>query len=842
MSLLMLVDGHSNLYRAFYAIRAPLTAPDGTPTGAVLGFLRMHHKLLREFSPSHVAVAFDVGGETFRTQLDSSYKANRPPMPEDLEVQTPLVMEALQLLGTRVVQAEGVEADDVLGTLAVQAARSGVEVVLASGDKDLMQLVGPRIRLWHTRLERLLDESGVEEVFGVLPEQVADVLALMGDSSDNVPGCPGIGEKGARDLIRRWGSVASVYEHLAEVTPPRARKALAEHRDEVERSLELVRIRTEVELSLEPADLVVGEMDRPELVALYQRLGLSSLLADLGEKTAPASEPEGSPPIELASEADVLVGLSNEEGLGLAFDGTTLALATESGVRLCRQPSTATLKRVFASGTRLWCHDAKGLLSQLRTKETMPADLIRDTMLAGYLLAPGEPQRLADLCARHQVPPAPPDDLGGTALAVLRLAQTLEARLADLGLRPLFENLELPLAPVLERMEHAGIALDTEVLEELSARLGRSLAELERDIHHEAGGPFNINSPQQLSEVLFDRLQLPILRRTSKTRAASTDAEVLMELARRGHRLPALLLEFREQSKLKSTYVEALPRQVGADGRVHCRFNQAVTATGRLSSSDPNLQNIPVRTSLGREVRRAFVAQKGWALLAADYSQIELRVLAHLSEDPALVRAFSMDEDIHVATAALVFNVAPELVSQEQRRAAKTINFGLIYGMGAFALGRDLGVSTGEAQSFIDSYFSRMPRVREFMDETLAAARKTGMVRTMFGRPRWIPGLDSRNPQVRGNAERQACNAPIQGTAADIIKRAMVALDRELSSRDLPARLLLQVHDELVLEVRSDACTEIIFLVHEAMECAAELRTPLRVESGAGASWADAKG
>lgn len=842
MSLMVLVDGHSNLYRAFYAIRAPLTAPDGTPTGAILGFLRMHHKLLREFSPSHVAVAFDAGGETFRTRLDSEYKAQRPAMPEDLEVQVPMTMNALELLGARVLQIPDVEADDVLGTIAHQAAAAGLDVVLASGDKDLMQLVGPRVRLWHTRLERLLDEEGVAEVFGAPPGRVADVLALMGDSSDNVPGCPGIGEKGAKELIREWGSVAALYENLEHVTPPRARKALGENREQVERSLELVRIRVDLDLPYAPGDLAAGAMDRPKLIDLYRKLGFTSLLAELGEEASPPEPQRPQVPVHALSDVDLLNGLPSEETVGIAFDGTDLAVATHDEVRTCSRPGDTTLKGALAAGRQVWCHDLKGMLFRLRGESVFPDALCRDAMLAGYLLNPGEPQGVPALCSRFRIPYPTDDGPAETALAVSRLAPILERQMAELDLHPLFKDLELPLAPVLEQMEHVGIGLDTAVLADLSGRLERSLADLERDIHAAAGGPFNINSSQQLADVLFERLQLPVLRRTAKTRAASTDAEVLQELARRGHHVPALLLDYREQVKLKSTYVDALPRQVGNDGRIHCRFNQAVTATGRLSSSDPNLQNIPVRSGLGREVRRAFTAQPGWLLLVADYSQIELRILAHLSEDPALVAAFARDEDIHRTTAALVFNVSPELVSPEQRRAAKVINFGLIYGMGAYALGKDLGVSTAEAQRFITAYFSRMPRVKEFMEETVAGARREGLVRTAFGRLRWIPGLDSRNAPIRSNAERQACNAPVQGTAADVIKRAMVVLQQELRARQLPARLLLQVHDELVLEVRSDAVDEARTLVLDVMTHAGGLRVPLQVDSGTGSSWADAKG
>jgi DNA polymerase-1 len=463
-------------------------------------------------------------------------------------------------------------------------------------------------------------------------------------------------------------------------------------------------------------------------------------------------------------------------------------------------------------------------------------------MLAGYLLAPGESVELGALSGRLGVPPPAGEAPDERARAVAALAPLLAKRLKKEGLEEVFTTLELPLVPVLEEMERHGIRLDTAVLEELDRRLVASLAELEREIHSEAGGPFNINSPQQLADVLFERRGLPVLRRTAKTRVPSTDADVLSELAARGHRLPALLIEYREQAKIKSTYVDALPKQVGADGRVHTRFNQAVAATGRLSSSDPNLQNIPVRTELGREVRRAFVADPHHVLLAADYSQIELRVLAHLSEDPTLKEAFSRGEDIHRATAALVFGVAPELVGPEQRRAAKTINFGLIYGMGAYALARELGVSNAEAQKFIEAYFARLPKVREYLDRTKEQARETGKVSTLFGRVRFISGLDATNSQVRGNAERQAINAPVQGTAADLMKLAMIRLHRELAEQGLPARLLLQVHDELILEVPHKIEKEAGTLVKRIMEGVAELRVPLKVDIGTGNSWAAAKG
>jgi DNA polymerase-1 len=840
MPRLLLVDGHSNLYRAFYAIRAPLSAPDGTPTAAAYGFLRMFHKLLRELEPTHVAVAFDAGEETFRTRLDERYKAQRPPMPKDLAVQIPTTQEALEYLGVTVLAVPDVEADDVIGALASQAASAGSEVVIASTDKDLMQLVhDPRVRMWHTRLERLLDEKGVEEVFGVPPERVVDVLALMGDSSDNVPGCPGIGEKGARQLIATWGNLDEVLAHVEEVVPPRARTALMEHRGEVELSRELVRLRTDLDLGLKLDGLSRRPADTPALTALYRRLGFTSLLAEL----AVAALAEAGASVRRVDADGAAAFLARPGPLAVALDEGALVVADRTEAVLVSGAATKLAALVAEVAGTTWCYDAKALLARVRDGGASAAAVPCDAMLAGYLLAPGEAVDLAALCRRYGVPvPADDAEPGERAVAIARLAPLLGAHLDGEGLGSVFEDIELPLVPVLEAMERNGITLDADVLADLSHRLEASLLDLEHEIRAEAGVPFNLNSPQQLAEVLFKHRGLPVLRRTAKTRAPSTDADVLAELASRGYRLPGLILEYREQAKLKSTYVDALPRQVGADGRVHTRFNQAVAATGRLSSSDPNLQNIPVRTELGREVRRAFVASPGSSLVAADYSQVELRILAHLSGESTLIDAFARGEDIHRATAALVLGVRPGEVSPEQRRAAKTINFGLIYGMGAYALGRALGVDTAEAQRFIDAYFARLPRVRELLDAIKEEARRTGKVRTMFGRVRWISGLDSRNANQRGNAERQAINAPIQGTAADLIKLAMIRLHRRLPEAPQPTRLLLQVHDEVVLESPSAAAEDAAAMAREAMEGVAELSVPLRADAAVGRSWAEAKG
>jgi len=840
MTRLLLVDGHSNLYRAFFAIR-DLRAADGTPTNAAYGFLRMLGKLLKELHPTHVGVVFDVGGETFRSRLDGRYKAQRPPIPEELAVQIPLVQEALQYLGIPVLAVPEVEADDVMGTLAARAAETDLEVILATSDKDLMQLVrDPAVSLWHTRLERRLDERGVEEVFGVPPPQVVEVLALQGDASDNVPGCRGIGEKGARELIRRWGSVDEVYAHLDQITPPRTQRALAEHREEVLLSRELVRIRADLPLELDPAALRRGAVDRERLTALYRRLGFTSLLAELeGATPPPACAAAGRREVGMEQLRQRLAGGSET---AVAFSGGALALAGDGEVWVAPCPPEAAAQLLIPHLAQLRCHDAKALIAVLGGAAVTGEAVPWDTMLAGYLLAPGEAVDLPALCARAQVPAPSHEEAGEIAAAVARAAPELARALAREGLTAVLHELELPLVPVLEAMERRGILLDLAALGDLSRRLEASLAELEREVHAEAGHPFNLNSPQQLADVLFQQRGLPVLRRTAKTRAPSTDADVLAELARQGHRLPALILEYREQAKLKSTYVDALPRQADAQGRVHTRFNQAVTATGRLSSSDPNLQNIPVRSELGREVRRAFIAAPGYRLVVADYSQIELRVLAHFSQDPGLVAAFAAGEDIHRATAARVFDLAPELVTAEQRRAAKTINFGLIYGMGAQALGRELGVTPRQAQRFIDAYFQQFPRVRSFMEEVRQRARLNGKVSTLLGRHRYIAGLDSANQAVRANAERQACNAPIQGTAADLIKLAMIRLAGELRRRTAAAHLLLQVHDELVLEVREDQVEEVATLARQVMAAAAPLAVPLKVDVGVGRAWADAKG
>ncbi len=840
MDRLLLVDGHSNLYRAHFALRDNLTAPDGTPTGAAYGFLRMLHRMLEDLQPTHVGVAFDVSRITFRTRLDERYKAQRKPMPPELKAQIPFVREALENLGIPILELPDFEADDVIGTLAVKAAQVPMECIIATSDKDMLQLIrDPWLKVWHTRHERLLDEAAAEEFFGVPPARVVDVLALMGDASDNVPGCPGIGEKGARKLVRQWGSVEEIYRHLDEVTPARPRHALEANREEVELSRQLVEIRTDLDI---PLDLEALRRSAPEisgLADLYRRLGFTSLLAalDLTDNEAQTLDVHEVLPPALAQTAGALV-----------LDGELAAVALSGEVLACRAPRHELAAVLGPNLNEAWTvFSSKELIRTLRDEGFEWAAQPRDLVLAAYLLNPGEEMHLDAVARRHlsvlkPAPQAADPELsvaGEHALWIRDAAGTVFSELETWGLRGVYDRIEAPLAPVLERMERTGIRVDSKVLAGLSRRLASSLADLEREIFNEAGATFNINSPRQLGEVMFERLHYPVIKRTAKTKRPSTGVEVLSELARRGFRLPALILEYREQSKLKSTYVDALPQQIGSDGRIHTRFHQTVTATGRLSSSDPNLQNIPVRSELGREVRRAFVAEPGFSLITADYSQIELRVLAHMSSDPNLIAAFQNGEDIHRATAAAILGKDPSDISKNERRAAKTVNFGLIYGMGAYSLARDLGVDVAQAQAFIDAYFERFPRVKAYMDGLREVARRKGVVTTLFGRVRRIANLDHRSANVRAAAERMAINAPIQGTAADLIKLAMIELDHQLRGNE--ARLLLQVHDELILETPRGTERETAALVRNIMEHRIELKVPLIVDVGWGDSWYDAK-
>ncbi len=883
-----LIDGSSQMYRAYHAIHG-LTGPDGKSTNAVYGFVTMLRKLIADHQPELIAAAFDVKGPTFRTGLAADYKANRAPMPGDLAEQVPWVHEACEALGVPVLTHEKYEADDVIGTLAERAIADGLEVAIVTGDKDFFQLVRAGVHVFNPRDDGIwYDPDGVREKFGVAPSQVVDVLSLMGDAVDNIKGVPGIGEKGARELIATHDSLDALLADVASVSKKRYRTLLETHADAARQSRELVRIHTDVPVAFEHDALRYNGPMPERCFALFSSLGFRTLLADYAPTAATVEKDYDI--VRTAQQLDALVdaaATTGRVGIGLVLDAETtradlVGLALSVGPRHARYiplghrtlVASAHLDRADAvrrlvgpltdPTIRKVGHDLKLASRALGRENIMPlAGLDLDTLLVSYLLDATRSGHDLDELALEvigykaisaeeivgkgakalsfaNVPPEAAAEFGGERSDLaLQLADRLSPQLETNGLESLYRDLELPLVPVLADLERAGVGLDTEALEAQSARLAGELADRQAVIHTLAGETFNINSPKQLSAILFDRLQLPAGKRTGKTKAASTSVAVLEELAL-VHELPRQVLEWRSLQKLKGTYLDALPQLVDQHtGRVHTSFNQAVAATGRLSSSDPNLQNIPIRTAIGREIRAAFTAPPGALLISADYSQIELRVLAHLSGDENLAGAFARGEDIHEQTARRVFGTESGLDPHELRRRAKIVNYALLYGKTAFTLAKDIGVAPQAAQTFIDAYFDGFPAVRGFIDATLERARETGVVTTVFGRRRRVPELTSRNGQIRAAAERAAVNMPIQGTAADILKRAMIDIHAALPAE---STMILTVHDELLFEVPETQAPEVAQLVRDRMEHAVALTVPLTVDVGIGRNWKEAKG
>jgi DNA polymerase-1 len=896
------------MYRAYHAMRgAGLTGPAGKSTHAVYIFVTMLRKLMADYPPQYIAASFDLPGPTFRSEMATDYKANRTPMPPDLAEQIPWVHEACEAMGVPILTSQRYEADDVIGTLAEKAAAAGFEVAIVTGDKDFFQLVHDGVRVYNPKEDGTwYDAAAVKERFGVTPEQVVDVLALMGDSIDNIKGVPGIGDKGARELIATYGSVEELLAHASEVSNKRYREGLLNHADDARQSRELARIRTDVPVEFEPAALQYRGVSRERCFELFTRLGFRSLVLEY----APTADTVGKDyaTVESMGDLEKLVAelrSARRFGIGVLGDSSAamraeivgvsfsisprharfvrLAAAPvsepggglfgspeeESRIGLDRDAALATLRPLLENADILKVgHDLKFDAIILARHGITLRGIDTDVMLAGYLLdANRSSPSLEELAIEHVGYKALSEEavVGRGAKAVsfadipteqalnfageradlsLQVAGALDGLLKEHELAELYEEFERPLIPVLVGIERAGVRIDTAVLAAQAARAEEELARLASRIYELAGETFNINSPKKLSEILFDRLGMrtETIRRTTKTKAQSTSFEVLDELALT-HELPRLILEWRGLQKLKGTYIDALPTLVHpATGRVHTCFNQAVAATGRLSSSDPNLQNIPIRTEIGREIRRAFVAEPGHVLISADYSQIELRVLAHLANEQALVEAFRLGEDIHDRTALKVFGAASGLSAHELRRRAKIINYALLYGKQAFTLAKDIGVSRQEAQAFIDAYFAGFPDVRGFIDDLLARARETGVVKTMFGRRRLVPDLNNRNFQLRGEAERKAVNFPIQGTAADILKRAMINVHAELGTiAGGRARMILTVHDELLFETPREAADETAAAVRELMEHAVELKVPIEVDVGAGENWKESK-
>jgi DNA polymerase-1 len=893
---LVLVDGSSFLYRAFHAL-PPLSNSRGEPTGAVLGVANMLRKLVAAYDTRHVGVVFDAPGRTFRDDLFEQYKAHRPPMPDDLRAQIGPLHAIIRALGLPLLIEAGVEADDVIGTLALRAAEQGYFVVISTGDKDMAQLVNGRIILENTMHDTRLDREGVVAKFGVPPECIVDYLALVGDTSDNIPGVPKVGPKTAAKWLQQYGSLDAIVEHAAEIggkVGENLRAAL----EQIPLSRQLATIRCDLDLPLAPDDLLCGESDKAALRELLVRLEFNSWLRQLDASDDAPPPPKPQAPADVNYEPVLTPGALDrwlkklESAEIFAFDTETTSLdytrAEVVGVSFAVEPGEAAYVPMG--------HDYPGAPAQLSREYVL--DRLRplledpnrpklgqnlkydanvlanhglalrgirhDTMLESYVLDSTASRHDMDSLASHylhhktihyedvagkgakQIPFAQVGVAEATAYAAedaditLRLHRHLWPKLeAEADLKRLYETVEIPLVPVLSRMERTGVLVDVFKLAEQSRELEQRMAEIEKEAHAAAGSPFNLGSPKQIQAILYDKLNLPVVKKTP-TGQPSTDESVLAELAE-SFELPRLILDYRSVAKLKSTYTDKLPQQINPrTGRVHTSYHQAVAATGRLSSSDPNLQNIPVRTVEGRRIRQAFIAPPGHRILAADYSQIELRIMAHFSGDANLRAAFAENADVHRFTAAEVFGVRPGDVTPEQRRSAKAINFGLIYGMSAFGLGKQLGIDRNLAQRYIDTYFRRYPGVKAFMDQSRETAKEKGYVETLYGRRLYIPEINSRNGQRRQYAERTAINAPMQGTAADIIKRAMIAVDAWIQDSGAPVKMVMQVHDELVFEVADPFLEAAAEEIHVLMCNAAELAVPLLVEVGVGGNWDEA--
>lgn len=849
-----LIDGSSYIYRAFYAIRE-LKTSQGVPTNAAYGFSTMLLKVLREMHPEFLAVVLDARGPTFRHLAYEHYKANRPEMPESLRPQIPWIHDIVQALGIRLVEKEGYEADDLLGSLVRSLTAQGAEVVLISGDKDLLQLIRPGVVMVDTLHDRVFDREAVVSRYGVEPFLLPDLFGLMGDSSDNIPGVPGIGEKRAREILQRFGSLEGVYSSLEEVSPPKTREALVRFKDQAFLSKRLATIETSLELDIPLEALRHGPPDVERLRGIFKSLEFHRLLQEWTSQGAGGEfscrEVGGRQDLEALVHflsGQNCVGLWMEEAVKGSSEPPALALSGgKQSAWYVPCPEALEELRPFleAPAPNKVGHSIKTAMLCLGARGICLGGVTGDTMVASYVLNPSRRAHgLEDLAAEFLDLRLAQGDVGSArgacqrAAAVIELHGKLEAELSRAGLRGLYKDLELPLIPVLASMEAKGIRVDRSLLGELSKELEQSLSELEIEIHHMAGGPFNINSPQQLSEVLFERLKLPVVKRTK--RGFSTDTEVLENLSR-GHPLPAKILEYRSLAKLKSTYVDALPAMVDPrTGRVHTSFNQTVTATGRLSSSNPNLQNIPVRTEMGQRIRKAFLPGEGCWFLSADYSQVELRILAHLSGDQVLKEAFRRGDDVHARTAAEILGISLESVTAQMRREAKVVNFGIIYGMSAYGLAKELGVDQKVAQAYIDGYFQRYRGVRAYLDKVLEQAREKGYVETLLGRRRYLPEILSSNTAARKFAERTAINTPIQGTAADLIKLAMIRIHKRLGAEGCSSCMLLQVHDELLFEVPEPEREKVEGLVKEEMEAVHSLDVPLKVDLGWGKNWAEA--
>jgi len=886
---LVLIDGNSLLYRSYYAIRF-LTSSKGFPTNAIYGFVTTLKKLITQENPDYLAIVFDTKGPTIRHKLHKDYKAHRKPMPEDLIIQIPVLKKIIEAMNIPTYEYENYEADDVIGSLACRATKQGIHSVIVTTDKDLLQTVTPTTTVYNPSKDIHLDEKGVKEIFGVMPSQVIDVLALWGDASDNIPGIPGIGEKTSKNLIKQYGSLDNILSHLDQIAKENLRKKIEDHLEELQLSRRLATLETALDIEFNKADLALSSPNREELAALFQELDFSSLASDY-MKASQEKQKEYQLILDEVQLRQLVTDIKKSKGVALDTEtdspfptharlvGMSFAVKPHQAFYLPLQhdyagaPEQIPKDTAFAILNEVLTNPKIKKLGQnikydfivLRREGLTLQGLDLDTMVLSYLLEPNwGKHNLNKLASAYLgVKTIPYHDVAGKGKSEVtmnaidiakvkpyacqdadlawQLASSLWPRVREKKLDGLYQAIELPLITVLSYMEMWGVKLDSQALNKLSQDLQLDIDTLSDKIYALSGEEFNINSPQQLATILFDKMGLEPMRKTRKTRSHSTDMGVLQELAKT-YPIAQHILEYRQFTKLKSTYADALPKLINPKtGRIHTSYNQTVAATGRLSSSDPNLQNIPVRGELGKKCRQAFIPEPGHVFLSADYSQIELRVLAHLSGDPMLIETFLHDRDVHQDTAEKVFKDASSLYPEEQRHRAKIINFSLIYGTSAFSLAKELGTSTAEAQAFIDLYFEKYPKVKDFLDKSVSDAKEKGYSETLFGRIRPVPELRHDNRIIQNAGRRIALNTPIQGTAADLMKKAMIDIWREIERRRFKSKMILQVHDELVFEVPDDECDKIEALVRDKMENVYEMKVPLKVRLGWGINWAESK-
>lgn len=839
---LMILDGNSVVNRAFYGVR-PLTTEDGLFTNAIFGFLNILQRVQNEEQPDALCVAFDLQGPTFRHLQYDGYKATRHKMPEELAQQMPVLKQLLTAMNIPIFSCQGWEADDVIGTVGKTCGEKGWDCVIVTGDRDSLQLVDDHVtvKLVITKggqtTATCYDPAKFREEYGFEPPILVDLKSLMGDSSDNIPGVAGVGPKTATDLLLKFGTMEGVYQHLDDPSiRPKLREKLESGRESAVLSYDLATIRCNAPIEFDPDQCILQQPNKVELYDLFMKLEFVKLIDKYGLRAAQI-QPEQPVKVKRLAHCSCLPQPGTDCAVAVGEDGT-IAFAWDGGVcSVAPLERTTAADEILQKGSLVICHDVKTTLHMLADAGLPLPKMTFDTALAAYDLNPSQTdfsiQKVSGSYLGRE-----PESLEDQAEAVWQLYPVLWEKLKEMNMEKLYEEIELPLCGVLYRMEREGVAVDRSALQDFGKMLSVKIAEEEKQIYSYAEGAFNINSPKQLGEVLFEKLNLPPVKKT-KT-GYSTNAEVLEKLASK-HPIIPLILDYRMLTKLKSTYADGLLKVIGADGRIHTTFQNMVTATGRLSSTDPNLQNIPVRTELGSEIRKMFVPRKGWVFVDADYSQIELRVLAHIAQDPLMQEAFRSGADIHTATASQVFGTAPEDVTPLQRRHAKAVNFGIVYGISEFSLAEDIGVSRWEAKAYIDSYLSRYAGVKKYMTDIVDTARKQGYVSTIYGRRRYIPEIKSSNYNIRQGAERIALNTPIQGTAADLIKLAMVRVDDALARSGLKAKLILQVHDELIVECPPEEVPQVQTILRDEMEHVADLEVPLTAEGNVGKTWYDAK-